>query len=91
MEHIDVLARDNKDSRFRMRTKLIDEAKEEIQSSEGCVIAQIKALKASVDYLGSNNFIFHYDTVAANDSILVLENTLVAPSPSSDYFPIGLP
>lgn len=90
MEHIDVLARDNKDNRFRMRTKLIDEAKEEIQASEGCVIAQIKALKASVYYLGSNNFIFHHDTVVTNVSILVSEDTLVAPSPSSDYFPIGL-
>lgn len=49
------------------------------------MVTQIEALKSSVDYLDSNNFIFHHDTAAT--SILVMEDVaIVPPPPSSDFF-----
>lgn len=58
MVHINRLAHVSEESILRMKTELKVEIKEEIQAFEGCMITRIEELKSSIDYLGSNNFIF---------------------------------
>lgn len=91
MAHIDVLAYDSEDNRSRMRTKLMDKVKEEIQAFEGHVTAHSETFEAFIYYLGSNNFIFHLDIVVANVYILVMEDTTSAHPSSYDYIPTSLP
>lgn len=64
-----------------METELKAEVKEEIQALEGRLVTQTKALKSSIDYLNSNDLVFHHDTNAT--SIPVSEDTIVAPPPPS--------
>lgn len=81
MARIDVLAHVSEESRLRINIELKVEVKEELQASGGCLVTRIEALKSSVNYLGSNNFIFHQDTVVV--SISVPEDIVVPPPPPS--------
>lgn len=83
MTRIDALAHIGEENQVKM--------KEEIQASKGRMDNQIEVLKSLVDYLGSNNLIFHHDTTAI--SIPILKDIVVAitsPPPSSDFFPNDL-
>lgn len=83
MVRINVIAHASEESKLRMKNGV----KEEIQALERHLVTRIEALKISVDYLYSNNFIFHHDTIVT--SIPVSEDTVVVhPSPSTDFFPM---
>lgn len=69
MTHIDALGQVSEENRSRMKTKLMDEVKEKIQASKGRLTTHIEAFKSSVDYLFSNNFIFHHDTAVTNIAV----------------------
>lgn len=85
MARIDVISHVSKESGVKMKIELRVEVKEDIQASKGRMVTKIEALKSYVDYLGSNNFIFHHDTSVT--SIHVPKDTVVAPPPpSSDFF-----
>lgn len=69
-----------------MKSELKVEIKEEIRDLEGRLVSWIEALKSSIDYLGSNNFIFHHDTDVT--SITIPEDAVVTrPPPSTNFFP----